>query len=97
MMLTLQVICIKKLDRYSRYESITHLGIQPSLLNPKKYWTKEEVIEAINKGNEFYIEVNGKKAVIMIVNGKNGPYLRADADNDGNNNLLELPECHIDS
>jgi hypothetical protein len=86
-----QVSCINKTDTNSRHEGITHLG------NPTAgwKWTSAQVITSIEDGtNTFYTLVQGKRADIGVIYGKNGKYLRTHADNKWNDHLLALPECH---
>lgn len=84
----LQVTCINKVNRDSRHEGITHLG------GTGWRWTSQDVITMIKDGiHTFYTLVNGKKAIIKVIPGPNGKYLRTEADGTLNDNLLELPEC----
>lgn len=87
-MADVQVTCIKKPHRDSRYDAITHLGGATWL------WTSQEVINSINgKTNTFFTLVNGNRADIGVVDGVNGQHLRTYADGVWNDNLLALPEC----
>jgi hypothetical protein len=83
---------IRKLDRYSTHEHITHAGNPPTW-----FWTREQIIKSIeDKDNTFYVidSVNGKRSEVGVVypNDNRSPYLRTHADGDWNNNLLSLPE-----
>ncbi len=83
-----QITCIKKQNRDSKHEGITHLGG-----NGWK-WPRQKVIESINaKTNTFFTYVNGKRADVAVVKGPNGDYLRTHADGVWNDNLLALSEC----
>ena len=87
-MANLQVTCINKLPRSNTHEGITHLGGEG--------WkrTRAEIITLIrNKTNSYYTSVNGIRAIVGIVDGANGPYLRTHADGKWNDNLLALKEC----
>lgn len=87
-MADLQVTCINKQPRNDTHEGITHLG------GTGWKWTRQQVIDSIRaKTNTFFTLVNGKRAVVGVVDGKNGPYLRTYADGVWNDNLLALPEC----
>ena len=87
-MTDVQVTCIHKRDRNSKYEGITHLG------GGTWKWTRQEVINSIeNKTNTFFTRVDGNRSNIGVVNGQNGKYLRTYADGEWNDNLLALPEC----
>ncbi|WNG28435.1 DUF3892 domain-containing protein [Cystobacter fuscus] len=90
-MADVQVTCITKADRASGHEGITHIGGPGG--NGWK-WTVAAVIASIRaKTNTFYTLVDGKRADIGIVEGKNGDYLRTYADRTWNDNLLSLPAC----
>lgn len=87
-MADVQVTCIRKLNRESKHEGITHLGGSTWL------WTRDEVILSItNRTNTFYTLVNGKRADVGVVDGETGKYVRTYADGYYNDNLLALPEC----
>lgn len=87
-MADVQVLCINKRDRDSRYEGITHLG------GNSWKWTRDEVIRSIEaKTNTFFTRVNGNRSDIGVVNGPNGKYVRTYADGKWNDNLLALMEC----
>ena len=89
-MADVQITCINKQPRNNPYEGITHLG------NTAGRWTREEVIDWINRGvDTFYTMVNGRRANIGVVKGPNGLYLRTHADGEWNDNLLALTECPI--
>lgn len=83
---------IRKKDRMSAHEHITHVGN----LDSPWIWTREAVIASINaKTNSFYVQEKGKRSEVGVVNPGNGrsPYLRTHADGYWNDNLLSLPEC----
>jgi len=83
-----QVTCINKQPRQNTHDAITHLG------GPTWKWTRQQVIDSINRGdNTFYTYTAGKRANVAVVNGPNGQYLRTHADGQWNDNLLSLPEC----
>jgi hypothetical protein len=88
-----QVTCIRKQDRQSAHEHITHIG------NTAGQWmlTRESAIERIDGGTEAFYTVDsstGKKAYIGVVreSGK-APYLRTYADGKYNDNLLAQDHC----
>ena len=87
------VNCIRKPNRESRHEHITHIG------NNRENWllTREAAIVRIDGGNEAFYTVDnttGKRAYIGVVKepGK-APYLRTHADGKWNDNLLAQEEC----
>jgi hypothetical protein len=52
------------------------------------------VIDSINAdSNTFFTHEGGKRAIIAVVDGASGPYLRTHADGQWTDNLLALPEC----
>jgi len=90
-----RITCIRKPDRFSRHEHITHVG------NPEAgwMWKREDVIASIElKTNTFYVldPNNYKRSEVGVVReaGKL-PYLRTYADGDWNDNLLSLNQCPI--
>ena len=88
-MADVQITCIRKKDRQSSHEHITHLG------NSHGTWARGDVINWIDSGtNTFFTMVGGRRADIRVVRetGK-APYLRTYADGAWSNNLLSLPEC----
>lgn len=92
-MATYKVACIKKPNRLSTHEGITHLG---GPAGGGWQLTRDEVIRLIDQGHSFYTEVNGNRADIGVVRetGKR-PYLRTYADGYWNDNLLALRECSL--
>ena len=87
-MADLQVTCMNKLNRNSSHEGITHLG---GIWGKK---TRQQVINDIEGGvNTYYTLVGGRRAVVGVINGPNGKYVRTYADGVWNDNLLALPEC----
>lgn len=70
------------------HESITRLG------SDSFNETKSEIIEQIEgKKNSFYTkDAAGVRSDVLVVDGKNGKYLRAHKDGSPNNNLLSLPD-----
>jgi hypothetical protein len=90
-----QVTCIRKHNRMSSHEHITHLGNKTT---SDWIWPREDVIRSIDhKTNTFYVldPNNGKRSNVGIVRPTDGRalYLRTYADGDWNDNLLSLPEC----
>jgi hypothetical protein len=87
------VNCIRKPDRQSWHEHITHIG------NTQQAWllTRESAIRRIDSGESAFYTIDdttGKKMYIAVVReaGK-APYLRTHADGKFNDNLLAQPEC----
>lgn len=87
-MADLRVTCIRKRDRLSKNEGITHLGGTWGL------WSRQDVINAIrNKQHTFYTFEAGNRGDIGVVDDPDGAYLRTYADGKWNDNLLSLREC----
>ena len=89
-----QVTAIRKLNRLSTHEHITHIG------NPQAGWiiTREEAIRQIeSRLNEFYVVDPGNSQRIAWVGVRHDvgklPYLRTYSDGNWNDNLLSLPQC----
>jgi hypothetical protein len=86
-----QVTCIRKPNKLSPHEHITHLG------GNQWFETRENVIKWVNsKLHSFYVvdSRNGKTSYVGVVNPTYGsPYVRTHADGDWNDNLLSLPQC----
>lgn len=86
-----QITHIRKHDRFSNHEHITHAGNPPSW-----FWTRESIIVSIeNKSNTFYVKdsISGKRSEVGVVYPGDGrsPYLRTHADGYWDDNLLSLP------
>ncbi len=87
-MADVQVTCINKQPRDDTHEGITHLG------GATWKWTRQEVVNSINSGtNTFYTLVGGKRADVLVRDGRYSQYVQTYADGYWNNNLLALNEC----
>lgn len=68
-----------------------------ALCQPGKYWSpraKRDAIRDIERGrNSYYVQQNGRRVEIHVVEGRNGKYLRTDPDKTSANNLDDLPNC----
>lgn len=85
---------IRKLNRQSSHEHITHVG---NLTNSTVNWilTRENVIDSLRAGtNTFYVFEGGKRSNVGVVDPKDGrlPFIKTYADGVWNDNLLSLPE-----
>lgn len=88
-----QVTCIRKPNRESRHEHITHIG------NQQDNWmlTREAAIRKIDAKTGAFFTVDkttNKRAYVGVVreSGKDA-YLRTHADGKWNDNLLAQAEC----
>ena len=87
---------VRKPDRFSTQEHITHVGNITGDPSTNWIWPRADVINSINAGtNTFYVQENGKRSEVGVVNPNDGraPFLRTHADGYWNDNLLSLPEC----
>ena len=88
-----QVTCIRKPNRASPHEHITHIG------NASDAWmlTRESAIQRIEGQSEKYFTMDaatGKKAYIGVVRvAGRKPFLRTHSDGTWTDNLLALSEC----
>lgn len=88
-----EVTCIRKPNRSSPHEHITHIG------NHEQNWTltREAAIQRIDSNTEAFYTVDaysGKRAYIGVVRESGeAPFLRTHADGKWNDNLLALQEC----
>ena len=84
---------IRKPNRQSTHEHITHVG---NIDSGNRIWPRADVIESIKSGsNTFYVFEGGKRSEVGVVSPDDGrsPFLRTHADGYWNDNLLSLPEC----
>jgi hypothetical protein len=85
---------IRKPDRFSQHEHITHVGN----LDADWIWKREDVIASIDAGtNTFYVldSKTGHRSEVGVMRPNDGrlPFLRTYADRYWNDNLLSLPQC----
>ncbi|MDP2598860.1 MAG: DUF3892 domain-containing protein [Candidatus Liptonbacteria bacterium] len=86
---------IRKPDRFSRHEHITHVG---NLVTASWIWPRENIIDSIARGiNTFFVldPNSGKRSEVGVMRPQDGrsPYLQTHADGRWNDNLLSLPQC----
>jgi hypothetical protein len=89
-----QVLCIKKSNRQSTHERITHIGGKNDNGTAWKI-TQEEAIEGILTGKwNFHVSSNGQTVSVIVSTSRlNHRYLTTERDGESQNNLLSLPEC----
>ena len=89
-----EIKCIKKRDRDSTVERITHVGGE---YNDGRNW-RETTSDAIKQIEEYgwgFFVTDGFKEVkvVVAVSYAGNKYLKTEADSYEPNNLLSLPEC----
>lgn len=84
-----QITAIRKPDRYSSHEHITHVRYDFSI------HTVEDVIRAItNRTDTFFVQSGNAKAWVEVVRSlSKRTHIRTVPDWTGKDNLLSLPEC----
>ena len=85
-----QIVAVRKPDRASNHEHITHLQYDGYI------WTRESVIKKIeDKTDTFYVSRGGYISYVGVVHPgfPRPPHLRTYADGKWTDNLLALPEC----
>ena len=84
-----QITGIRKPDRYSAHEGITHVRYDGYI------WTRRHVVNLITAGTDsFYVVGGGYKIPVRVVRpgGMREPYLETLPDRTKKDNLLSLPE-----
>ena len=85
-----QIIAIRKPNRESSVEHITHVKYDASV------HTREEVIRLIEaKTDSFYVSVPAGTVSVEVVHPGSGrsAFIKTKPDKTGKDNLLALPEC----
>jgi hypothetical protein len=88
-----EIKCINKPNRYNEHERIVNIG---GLNNNGTSWkmSLDTAIKGIEEGEwTFYVYRKGIKVNVVIAEKSGTKYLKTEADDSENNNLLELPEC----
>lgn len=89
-----RVDCINKTDRENPWERITHLGGVDDQANSRWKCTQSECINFIEKGLVFYVSRNNHHVKLVVaVSAYGNKYVKTEADDDKQDNLLSLPEC----
>ena len=84
---------IRKMDRMSSHEHITHVG---NIRTANWILPRENIIKLIEaKTDTFYVYENNTRSEVGVVypNDNRAPFLKTYADGYWNDNLLSLPEC----
>jgi Protein of unknown function (DUF3892) len=91
-----QITCIRKPDRYSPVEHITHVG---GFGSSQLTLTVEEVIRRIESRGadheDFYVRVGNDQASVIVVPATptKRKHIKTRPDSTQKDNLLSLPEC----
>ncbi|QIE54438.1 DUF3892 domain-containing protein [Pikeienuella piscinae] len=92
--MTNRVTCINKTDRYNPWERIDRLGGTKDSDGSRWGCTQQECVAYIEKGYEFYVDTNGHREYLVVGKSSQGnKYVKTEADQDTQDNLLSLPEC----
>lgn len=89
---SIQIKCINKRDRSDPSERITHVGGD----SPERWKiTQQAAIQHIESREwDFYVLKNGNRAKVVVAISRFGnKYIKTEADDEHQNNLLSLPEC----
>ena len=90
----IEIKCIKKNDRNSPVERITHVGGKNSDGKNWKQTTSKTIQEIEEYEWEFFVTKNFREVkVVAAVSRTGNKYLKTEADGYEPNNLLSLPEC----
>ncbi len=91
--MAIQISCINKIDRNNPHERITFIGGINSDGSKWKLSLQQAILDIENGKYNFYVNVNGQIANV-IISSKNGyKYLKTENDGEQPNNLLSLPDC----
>lgn len=88
-----KVLCVQRSNRSNPDEKIEFIG---GLNANGTRWkvSQSRAIEAIESGKwEFYVQVNGNVADVIIATNNGNKYIKTKIDDLETNNLLSLPEC----
>jgi hypothetical protein len=89
-----KVTCIKKSNRSSPHERITHIG---GVGGDGQRWslTQPAAIDGIEKGTwRFFVSAYPREVDVIVATSRFGnKYLKTTSDGEEPNNLLSLPEC----
>nr|WP_314495020.1 DUF3892 domain-containing protein [uncultured Chryseobacterium sp.] len=96
--MSIKITCITKDSGYHENPNlaITHLGWINEQTKKIGISTRLEIYNWIkdNNGDAYVTDIFTNKAKVITAETNNGTkYLRTEADNSKNNNLLSLPEC----
>ena len=87
----LEIKCINKSNRQNEHERIQNVGGGPGAWKH----TQEQAIQFVESGfYSYYVNQGGRAVDVIISRSRYGfKYLKTAADGEGQNNLLNLPEC----
>ncbi len=88
-----KVRCIQKSNRHEIHNIIEFIG---GLNSNGTNWkvSQKRAIQGMESGKwEFYVEIDGKIANVIIATNNGLKYIKTESDNLESNNLLNLPNC----
>jgi hypothetical protein len=89
-----EIKCINKSERMNPHERILAIG---GVDGTGRRWkvSQVEAIKGIERGDwEFYVCLGNYSVDVVVAVSRFGfKYLKTEADGEGENNLLSLPEC----
>jgi len=92
--MAIRITHIRKPDRDSRYEAISHYGTHDTQSGNFQTFEREWFIHWLEDNKTYaYVSEDGDKAVCDIKNNGNIRFLQTQADASEANNLLSLPPC----
>lgn len=84
----LWVTCVSRVKGRNAHSAITHLG------GSGWRWSRAQVVELIRYGShDFYLVAEVGLCRLGVVDGPEGPQLRAHSEGEWTDALLALPEC----
>ena len=85
-----QITCSCKTSSSDTYERIERLGGPDG-----EGWTlhRDEIVTEIKKGTSFWVDVQGDRIEVIIVNHSGREFIKTRSDGDSPRTLLNLPEC----
>ena len=91
-----QIVCVRKPNRQSPLEHITHVGLQTQA--GVAIYTREQIIGWIRRAeHRFFTSIGGAPSVwVEVVENPPlpvQPYIRTRSNTTAVDNLLSLPEC----
>lgn len=95
--MTRWIVCVTKhpthTDPHKRIQSIGTTQVEGSSI-PTRQWTVDEMIAAIDSGDEFYCDdANGDLVLVVVAQHNANRYVKTEPDGIQPNNLLAKDDC----